>query len=431
MDNKDVNKNVTQVANQVRLLKPQDLIDLETGNVPPTPEKAETVEKVEEKVEKPPEDVEIFEKSDSDKLDEIEQKLKEGKELTEEDLKEIDNIDEKIREADLEIEKATKTYVIGGKSYSQQEIESMMRKDKGLEDVPLSQTAISKLCDDYVAIQNKKEAARAIDRGYKENAEERKRLEIIKQQNELERKRLQAERESLKRRSELIKKQIEEANALLSIKLDKNDLRNEDGEIDIEKQTTYLKQQLVKEKLNNLLEEKKELEAREKENEVELINKIVDGFITAHAEYKTSEPIEILAQKFNSGQPISKEDKIKLLEIQDMLVEAERRGISIDDVHELRSLRNNLAIRKEAQASMVNDSELLDLPRGKELLIKKIEELKAKKRRAIGIGGSGGGVTDSQGPAKKSLAARLIENDRLITRGNKPKSKILEELGYK
>lgn len=328
-------------------------------------------------------------------------KLKSGTELTEEEKALASKIDSEIT-----IE-APKVYKIAG-----QEVTSLDLEKKFLAEYPtykfdgMPATEKHNLIDMYAKAQNRSEASRAIDNGQKVNAQERDYLRQTRVSLEVTAKTL------LDAQNAQVQ-QYQELEKLALSAISDQDIYMEDGRID------FAKAQLLMNK-NNALQQlpKVNQEITRIKNEIQSTrDRITDARITelisAHAEYKTSEPIDILLMKMERNDPsVTFEDKIKVKEISEMLSQINpSMGIDIEDVYQYKLRSNTLAVKPVAQTTQART--VPELPKA-ETLLQKVEAYKQRSKTKTPLSGTG---APTEQP-KISTARQLINHAHETLGGN-------------
>lgn len=369
-------------------------------------------------------------------LVELEKKILAGTPLSAEEAQFAAKIDDKLKEATPEVEKFT----IDGKELTPDEVEAQMRKDWKLGELKISDEGLKQMRTDYVNQRNKDAANSHINRGYNENARQKEENARLTEQNLMEKARLEAERNRIIRDHKEAAEEIKQLKILaaspITIKDAYENVKDADGNV--------LRQEVNPEKMEQYNEkvsaqrELKRLEARQLslQNEVETnseqqLQNEISGFITAHAEYNTSEPLKNVADKMKAGQPVNPDDKRIMIEIYSLLNDRANMRLPLEEIYDYRKSQNTLSVKPKAQPGTNGSGapKLPDIPTNSQLFSEKVRLLREKQKKApASIGGGGQG---DRGPAagEKRESLKLIEEER-AAKGIKSE-KFLQDLGYK
>ena len=320
-------------------------------------------------------------------------KLKSGTELTEEEKALASRIDSEIT-----IE-APKVYKIAGQDVTSEDLEKKFISEYPtykFDGMPIEEK--KSLIEMYAKAQNRSEATRAIDTGQKANSQEREYLRQTRVS-------LESTAKTLLDAQVSQQQQYQELEKLALSAITDQEIYTEDGRID------FAKAQLLMNK-NNALQQlpKVNQEIQRIKNEIQSTrDRITDARITelisAHAEYKTSEAIDIILMKMERNDPsVSFEDKIKVKEISEMLSQINpSMGLDIEDVYQYKLRSNTLAVKPTAQT--VQAHKIPELPKA-ETLLQKVEEFKRRSKTKTPTSGTG---APTEQP-KVSTAKQLINH---------------------
>ena len=328
------------------------------------------------------------------KLDALQKKIDAKEPLDEAETELLLKIKEKPAPAE------EKTYNIAGTEFTFDELKDKVVGELELGDVVLSDASMKKIVEDYYKSQNRTEATRSINRGQKENAQERERL--------------------MSERAEIIATQKTLVNAIHDLSSDiaklekssKDPITAEEAENGtLEDKRRYFAKKDAEEKLGDLQERRKNLETQGQRNEQAKLNNEVREFLSTQPQYQTKEPIQSVIQKLKNGETVDSEDELKVQELNDLLETASTRNASLTSVFNLRSKQGHLAVKpllhkKSVTATLpeLNKTSITDAIR------------KAKEKASLALpnsDGSGGG--GQRGTGKKlSQAAQMIQRDKEI-----------------
>lgn len=390
----------------------------------------ESTEKKETPASKKPDE----EKPDEGKfdIDTLLEKVTEGEELTEGEKQFLDEQEQEIdteTEDEVPEEVKSKEYKIAGKTYSFDDIEKQAREDLELTDVNLSANQRQKVVDSYFKSLNKTEQSKSVDKRSQELAKER---EDITQ----ERKELEVEKRAADKEWERIQNQKTRLEALANMGIKKQDTIDPDtGQVDPDKMLQYTKQQDAKDQLKEVAERQKVLQNERDSLADNLVRTQVLEFLQQHPEYETSIPLQEAIEKYQKGYELSEDDELRVIELTDILQEANKRNKPMSTAHRVLKSRNQIgvlpnsgSVQTDGQAGIPSlDKTTRQSDRKK--LIARIQALKERKRKAPEdlSGGSGGRTPQGH---KKTLARQIIEHDRKTLHGENNDSFLRDELGY-
>jgi hypothetical protein len=335
---------------------------------------------------------------DEQLLASIELKTAAGEALTPEEQVVASKIDTEVK---LE---PPKVYKIAGQELSQADIEARFKIDYPVWSFEgKTPQAISEMMDLYVKGQNRSEASRSIDRGQKDNSQER---EYLRQQ----RMQMETQASTLISKSAELVEQYKELEKIAMSSITEADIKNPDtGEYDFTKAS-----QLIA-KNNAMLELPKR--AQEINNTKQAITKVqnetlqarISEFQSAHAQYKTTEPLDLVLAKMNRSDPtLNIDDKFKVRELSRFISEANpQMSFDMEDVYQEHLRKGDLAVKPAAQTAGAALPDLSSAP----TFLEKLKEYKNRKKIATpGSRGSG----DPQSQPKPSTAKQMIEQSHEI-----------------
>lgn len=338
-------------------------------------------------------------KEEVQKLEALQKKLDNKEELNEEETA----LYIKVKNLPPEQKPEEKTYNIAGTEYSYDELKEKVVEELELQDAVISEKAMKKVVEDYYKSQNRTEATRAINRGQKENAQERETL--------------RAERAQILATQRMIAETLHDLSADIT-KLEKaaNDPvtkeEAEDGDLDVKNR--YFKKLEAQEKLSDIHKKREDLEARGVKNESLKINNEVAELQMAQPQYQTKEPILTVIQKLKKGEPVDPEDEIKVQEISDLLETASTRGSTLIQMFNLRSKQGTLAVKPLLHKKSASVSQIIPELSNKTSITDAIRRAKERANLSLpGSEGSGGG--GQRGTVRKETqAAAIIRHDKKI-----------------
>jgi len=331
-----------------------------------------------------------------------------------------------------------KKYKVGEKEYSAQEFEVMMRASKeeggtGLGDLDVSKEVLGNLLDIYHKSRNRTEFSQTTTQRAEEVAHETKkleaaRIELSQREQQVVQKELshKTTTENLYREGARLKAELEDP--LYAALTDEQSLIDDTtGQKDPVKVSRFIQKESTQRRLNAIIAE---LEKHTEENKVlatERANLQVSQFVQLVAPQYQTEGGDIFAvnERIDKGDTtVSQKDKVKVLELHQLLREARESRISVADVYALRKEQGTLAVKAPAVQSAgttgKTHSSLPDLkpiPRPSEA--ERIRKWVGRFKGAPTPNGSGTGGTGARGAdPTKSAAQQVIEADTAATRGN-------------
>ena len=410
------------------MLTPAEIIALETGRTQPAPAAQPqppipTVEPTPPVVPAvtPPAPPATPPTAEETELEKLEEKIRKDEPLTEEEALKVAAITgEKPEEPE-----PPPTYVVNGKTFTYDEMNTRMRTDTGIKNVKIGKAGEKNLVDRFAAELNKSEANKKIDEGFRENAAERQQLAI-------ERVRLDEQRKGITRDRQLVTRQLEEVRALISSTQVDADTIGQPGEAGYhENLRAFNKKADAIEKLPELQERAAEIDETLRVNSTNIVRQEINILIAEHPEYHTSEPFEIITQKMAQGITVSQEDRIKVREIHSLLVDAGKQQVQVSEIYEYRKAANMLAVKPNAQASVPESTTKLPLPKLPEANQELADRIAAYRRKqALAPPKTGGGSGGERGTQpEKRTSTVMIEEGRALS-GVQKNEFLSKELGF-
>lgn len=372
----------------------------------------------------PPQEANEPEKPEEVDLEALEAKVQKGEKLTEAETIRVTQLDAELKaleDAERQAaEVSNKTYQVDGKVIPFKEIEAQFRKAHGVEGLELNEAALVKLVDTYAQTLNKNVATRKIDQGFKENAEERRRLAD-------ERARMAAEKRAFLRQKQELELDRTELLAVVKAAIGKEEVKESGNDPDVMEQ--YLKGARAKEELAKVEKKIALADAGIREADGGEVRAEVALFIETNPQYQTSVPFDVLAQRYDQGAAMEPEDKRKVREIFRMMRQAKSEGGSLQDVFEDEKARGTLAVKPVAQAGNGHSQIAAPtIPSESQTLAQKIAKVRAKKALAPGSIGGGGEQGREQGRERASTT--LVKHDRQYAGVPSEDREVLKTLGY-
>jgi len=397
------------------MLTPDQLRELMEKEAKRENEVSEEVSEVAE-----PEKNELVEQAPELNLEELQRRVEAGEELSEEEQRALDELEKRLEESEKAkpaiVGTLKESYNVAGKEYTPDEIVERMRVDLELEP---TDKVTAKMVDVYVRALNRNEQQRRVEERAAEVAAQRK-------QNLAMRLELESKARDLERREREYQTQYEKLKQLASLGIKKEDLYDEETQtVDEDKRRMYYRQEDAKEQLRELEAQREQIRQQQKEVQAQIERETVAGFVAGHPEYATKEPLHIVAKKIEEGAPVDPEDKLKVLELVELLDSAFTKGVTMDEIHALRQRQGTLAITAEAQPQQSRGAQRKPTNN----IAERIRKLRERAKKLPTYLGEGSGTGAERGmDSKKRLAVRMIEQNRNALRDYDDPE--LRKLGY-
>lgn len=373
----------------------------------------------EEQERKAPQEEQERKATTEEKILVLKAKIEAGEELTDEENQLAAEIDKQI---EIPKDEPKLAYRINGNEITYDEAKAKMLEYHKLDPaIALNPESEKIMVESWVKIANQQEANRSIDRGYKDNAAERQRIAMEKARLE------QAAMNLLQQQRRLIETRKKQ-DAILSKRISEDELYHEDGRIDPVKLEEYTAQRQAIREAPEIDAEIKNIEQDIRQTQRNLDIVTLNEFVYAHPEYKTKEPIEIIAQKITNNDPtVDPEDKIKVREMNEFLVMSDpQRGITIEDNYQFNLRRGSLAVKPPVHTSETpNKTNTPTLPKPKTML-QKVELFRQNMLRKTPGGKGTGSPTHQPTPTQ---ARGMIEHAHKVL-GQNTTDPFLKEFNY-
>ena len=311
------------------------------------------------------------------------------------------------------------TFNIAGKVFTQSEIDQKMR-DEYLGGVDLSPERLAKAREYYVKAQNREQQHLQVQKQQEVNAAERQAVLQAKLM-------LQQDLDEKKERRERLRRETELMKARAAMEISEQALLNpETGVMDPVKFMTYQRKVDATERLPQL---EQELVATDNSLNLatqELVKAEINALATIAPQYRMQRDI-ITAWKELASGTLSADDKLKVLELDELVRAARSKGIALEDEYAYRRAAGTLAIKPPAQPVAVSKPRLPELPTTTEMIRKAILAYKKKAASAPPNTAGSPGAT-RPGGEEKSLARQLVEHGRTVL--GTGEDKFLDDLGY-
>jgi len=449
----DENKSGNKNAGEPKMMKPADIEKMEAEGHSPAfgdfgqiedkkPPKKETSPKKEDK---PKEEggegkdtgLDIVETILSEEeLTAINAKVEKGEELSAEEQAKLVLLDRMVPEPSdgLGFEAGT-VFRVAGKEFSPEEMWSKFKDDVAIPDLENSTPEQKKsLIEVYHKSLNRTEQSKSNQQNAEQNA--RDRVEIDRQiaKIDADRRELSIKREAAETESKRLTKERERLEKAATSTITKNDIYeiDDDGkkQIDPEKQREYNKKMDAIEALKDIKESETESKNAEIRHGQESTRLEISAFVARNPQYATErDPLQIFAD-IKAGRNVSKEDRVKVIEMDQIFREAGEAGVDPNDIYELRNTQRTLAVKPTVHTGRTGGAvPLPDLPNKQKSVLAKIANLREKaKAGATGLPGGGGGER-ATGKEKRD-ATKIVENDRKVLAADTDEF-VVDSLGYK
>lgn len=294
-----------------------------------------------------------------------------------------------------------KTYQIGDKEYSEQEAVAKAMEENGLTELyqkgELSPAAVDKLTEQWAKAQNRSVAAVVVARGQRDNAAERQRLTA-------ERLRLDDRRNAIKREEDRINAEKEKLKARAAVDV------TEETATTPSAQVQFIRKTEAQERLQELDSRTQELAQEKTGLETEVTKMLAREFIVNHPQYNTTEDFFVVAAKVAKGETVDPEDRIKVLEVSELLDESVDKGQTLEDRYLLRSKSGALAVKPVAHATGPTNGALPPPTDIKQ----QIAEFRRRTRALAALGGGGIPRTSTVRSVRDLTARDIIGADQAI-----------------
>lgn len=317
-----------------------------------------------------------------------------------------------------------RSYVVAGKSYTEQEVEQQMLAEYGLaSDLALSPEGKAKMIERYVKSANRSEQQVNNQRQSETNAHER-------QANMIERVHLADERKAITRERERLTRAKETLTAAAKGLIPKEELIDPTtNQIDPDKLYLYNQARTAADQLPGIDSQLADLNRSESENEGKAVKADVMAFIADHPQYQTAEDPFALFNRLSRGEQLDEADELKVLELDELLTEARTRGVPLDKVFTIHKAQRKLAVPVPAQTGAPGKGRipLPDLQANPKTMAEMIRAHRTRMAAAPrGAGPSGGG--GERGTGTMTQARATIEADRKIL--GQSQDAFVHELGF-
>ncbi len=316
---------------------------------------------------------------------------------------------------------------IGGKELTEADAEKQMRLDTKLGDSKIDPDALKGLIELWAKDRNKKEANRAIDTGYKENAQQRE--ENQRAASALRESRIQLEQTagSLMGQQQEILATIEELKTAAASTVTQDDLYDEYGKLKIPELNAFTAKNNAAVQLPKLEAKAADITTKISQAQRTLTLTRFKEIQALHPEYQTTEPPDAIVNKMRANDPtLKKEDRIKVRELSRLMDEADAQHLSFDDVLEDARLSGTVAIKSTAQSVRRSIPGIENLP-DPTTLQAQIAAYRNNRKRSPSSAGTG---APSGAAPEKSLARQTIEHAHSIGMAGKTDDPILKEFKY-
>lgn len=333
-----------------------------------------------------------------------------------------------------------KKYKIADKEYTREEFEAKWREEVGIGAVDVKKEVMDNILDNFHKGLNKTEFSTATGERAKEVArltqeQELKRTELAHREQAI------AQKETLHKQTvasllaegQRIRKLLEDP---VYAGLTEETIKDEMGNVDVVKASRFVNKDTMERNLQTIVADLKKYEDTEKAIQAERATFQVQNFIELIApQYKTEggDVISINERINNGDATVSKQDRVKVLELHQIFREAQVAGISPAEVYELRKMQRTLAVAVPL-AQTNGTTAKPQLPALNPIERKSnAARLKAWYSKYSGAplpnGGSGGGSGQRGDAGDKRPSQAIIEADAAVlkTGGNDP---FLNEIKY-
>ena len=401
---------------QEGMLTPQQMIEREQGKASPeTPTPAPEGTGTPAPVAPAPEAPKATEAPKEVNRDDVIKKVEANQDLTDDEKAELILIQ---KEMEAEPPPPEQTFNIAGKVYTATEIDSKMREE-WIGQLDLSPERLAKVREGYVKAQNREAQHLQVQKQQEVNAAERQAVLQAKLMLEQDLNRKKMDRERLRKEAEMMK-------ARAAVEVNENDLYDETtGRLKLDKQYIYNRKQEATERLPFLQEELASTEHDLEAATQELFKAEINALTIVAPQYKM--PVDVITAWKQMGT-LSPDDKLKVLELDELVRAARSKGIALEDEYAYRKAAGTLAIKPPAQPVARSTPRLPELPNNTEALRKAIAAYK-KKAAAAPPNTAGAPGPTRPGGEEKSLARQMVEHGRAVL-GTGSDDFLEKELGY-
>lgn len=315
------------------------------------------------------------------------------------------------------------TFKINGEEFKRSEILEKAKEKYGLQDIATEKAYEDKLVSDYVKAENQTVATVTINKRHEQNAAERKLLDEQRIRQREEQVRLDTKRDLLEQRAQELETKKAALLKLAQSTITKDTVQDEDQRFELHEKIR------AERELQGIATEEQKLVSETKELNRQTAFSMVRGLQVAQPVYATSEDISTLAAKMKKGETVSAEDRMKVLELDQLLRAAMEAESTIEDQYNLRMAQGNLAVpklRRTAQPSAsgselpAGNSQGLDLNNSQSLAerVRQLKEKTLKNPDLIGGGGTGGDANRGQVGLTAEKLVRMSQEAAGQSRGD-------------
>jgi hypothetical protein len=349
-------------------------------------------------------------------IEALEEKVSIGAALTDEETEALKQIEQAVEEPPP-VEMPEKSYKIAGKEVAYEEMEDRYVKETGTDISKLTMEAREKNVDMFARVQNREAAHVAVAERQKVVAKETKEIEAEKIRVAEMKRSIEAERKEIEFARTRLAAERKRLEAKAAINITKQDIKDpETGETDYDKLRQYNGKMEAAEQLSELESQEQEISQKERAIESSLVHTILTDFQLSHPQYRTSEDMREVAKKIRSGQAVSAEDEIKVLQMTSMLNDASTMNISLDKVYASRKAVNQI-LPEVAQPTV--PARGAKKPSSPETLAQKIIEYKARLKKNLRLA-EGGGAGQRGKATGKTLGQQVMEETKLLLAEDHP-----------
>lgn len=297
------------------------------------------------------------------------------------------------------------TFNINGKVVTASEVDAKMREEY-LGNLDLSPERLAKAREYYVKAQNREQQHLQVQKQQEVNAAERQAVlqaKLMLQQDLDEKK---ERRERLKRETELMK-----ARAAIEIS-EKNLIDEVTGQMDPVRFMNYQRKVEATERLPQLEQDLVATDNALNSATQEVVRAEVNALASIAPQYKMQKDIFTAWKEMGSGT-LPTDDKLKVLELDELVRAARSKGIALEDEYAYRKAAGTLAVKPMAQPTGNGKPRLPELPKQAESMAQLIRNYK-KKAAAAPPNTAGAPGATRPGGDEKTDARKLIEAGRKV-----------------
>lgn len=338
------------------------------------------------------------------------EKINKGEALTDDEKASIAEMKAALGEPAEEDE--DKTYTIAGKVFTKAEVIARMKGEwlKGPEGEELnpSPEKLDRMVEGYVKSRNRERQHVEVQKQSEVNAAERQALlqaKMLKQQ-EVDRNRAIHQK---------IQRELEEERARAAIDVDESKLQDENGRLDPVALVKYQQKVAAAERVVRLEREEKEVGGQIAEDGRTLFVAEVSALMAIAPQYKIEGDVRSVIKAIAEGGTVDRTAKMKLLDLEQIIMDARKKGISSEEEYELLEKRGQLAFKPTAQpAGAGKPKPIPGVKTTADSLAKMLAEYNKRKAAAPpGAGGTGAG----RHADNRSDARKLVDHDRATLDG--------------